>query len=492
MKLDKTENSRHVNSKNRDFNPLFCPKNVVIYKASPKISFFVEGFLRQGFDIDNLYLISSKHDSLNGIKCYKTFDEIPIEEIDLLILSIRRELLIESLNYILEKKKIKFIHIFTAGTGESDELGKKLELKLARLLQSHENTRAIGPNCMGIYCPKGKIAYYASFPVEPGNIGLIFQSGDLHSKMIKFGSSRYKLNFAKGVSVGNCVDIQVSELLEYYNNDDEIDLICVYFEGFPRNSMNEGRKLFKTFRKIKKPVLFMRGGITNRGKSAVLTHTGTIASSQNIWKAVFKQTPVIQVEPSLDDLIDYAFMFHHLIKMYKNLKKDIIYPKNKKALVILWSGGFGILATDTLTELGIELPRFEGEMLEKLKKIYPLKIGSLSNPLDLPWITSRPEFFEISKNAISGEIDLIIVETDAWRELESDRFKQYYENLLKLKNYSEGLGKIFVIILHQYPSKSREIFYNMLLEDEFLVYPTIKNAAIAFLKLHEYGKKINV
>ena len=467
---------------------LFKPKNVVIFNFNQKISFFVDGFKRQGFDLENLYLISTIEEEYSDIKCYKTFDDIQEDTIDLLILSVRRELLIKSLGDILSKKKVKFVHIFTAGTGEFDELGMEIEYQLKKLLDNYEDTRAIGPNCMGLYSPRGKTAYYSSFPIEEGNIGLIFQSGDLHSKMIKFGSKRYGLRFSIGISIGNCVDIQISEILEFFNHDDATDVICVYFEGISPLYKNEGKILFNVLKKMKKPVLFMRGGRTKRGQTAILTHTGALATKSDIWSAIFKQTPVIEIPPSLDDLVDQVYLFSHYIPRFKDDNNDIIYPVNKRALVILWSGGFGILATDTLTELGLELPHFEGEILESLKKIYPLKIGSLSNPLDLPWIIHRKEFVELSKAAIGENIDLVIIETDAWKDTEDERFKSYYSNLLELRAYVESLNKSFIIILHQYPSESQAKFTNMLMKDGFIVYPTIEGAAKSFLKLYEYGK----
>ncbi|NVM38426.1 MAG: hypothetical protein HWN81_22735 [Candidatus Lokiarchaeota archaeon] len=467
----------------------FKPKNVVIFNFNQKISFFVDGFKRQGYDLENLYLISTKEEEYTDLKCYKTFDDIQEDTIDLLILSVRRELLIKSLEDILSKKKVKFIHIFTAGTGEFDELGMEIEHRLKEILDNHKDTRAIGPNCMGLYSPRGKTAYYSSFPIEEGNIGLIFQSGDLHSKMIKFGSKRYGLRFSIGISIGNCVDLQISEILEFFNHDDATDVICVYFEGISPLYKNEGKILFSVLKKMKKPVLFMRGGRTKRGQAATLTHTGALGTKSDIWGAIFKQTPLIEIPPSLDELLDHVYLFSHYIPRVKDKVNENIYPVNKRALVILWSGGFGILATDTLTELGLELPYFKGETLENLKKIYPIKIGSLSNPLDLPWIIHRKEFVEICKAAIGENIDLVIIETDAWRDTEDGRFKSYYTNLLELRAYVESLNKIFIIILHQYPSESQARFTNMLMEDDFIVYPTIEAAAKSFLKLFEYGKK---
>ena len=224
---------------------LFNPKNVVILRVGGAIEPMVKGFKRQGFDLEKLYLISPREESFLGVRCYKSLDEIPVDQIDLLILSIRRDLLVETLQEVLLKKKVNFIHIFTAGTGEFDQTGSEIERELKRILDNHKNTRSIGPNCMGIYSPRGKTAYYSSFPEELGNIGLVFQSGDLHSKLIKFGSRRYHLRFSIGVSIGNCVDIQISEILQYLNEDKDTDVICVYFEGISPIHKNEGKTLLE-------------------------------------------------------------------------------------------------------------------------------------------------------------------------------------------------------------------------------------------------------
>ena len=474
------------------FERLFKPKNVLIYEAKPKISFFVDGFIRQGYNLENLYLVSTKVEKILGIKCVKSVEDVPVDSIDLVILSVRRDNLIKELSNILSRKIVKFIHIFTAGTGEFDEKGVIIERKIKEILNAYPSTRSIGPNCMGVYCPHGKIAYYSSFPIESGDVGLIFQSGDLHSKMVKFGARRFNLRFSKGVSVGNCVDIQVSEFLQYLNSDNETQVICVYFEGLPVLHKNEGKRLLEILKNMKKPVLFMRGGRTERGQAAVLTHTGSLASKSNIWKAIFKQTPIIDVPPSLDELIDYTYLFSTHIQNYKDRNKEIEYPKSKNVLVILWSGGFGILATDLLTELGLNLPIISGKKIDALKQIYPIRIGSLSNPLDMPWIISSKVYLEVCKAAIDDTIDLVLVVTDAWRNLEDDKFTNFYSNLLGIRKHVESLDKIFVIILPQYPSESRKILSNKLKNDGFFVYESIESAAKSFLKLYEYGKKRKV
>jgi len=475
-------------------NFLFKPNNIAIFEAKDKLYYFIMGYKEHGYNLDNLYLINPVEEELFGIKCYKSIEDIPADEIDLFILAVQRDNLIDSLKNALIKKKIKFIHIFSAGTGESDEKGLKIEKELKQILQETENnTRAIGPNCMGLYCPEGKNTYSPTFPKERGNIGLIFHSGDLHSKMITYSSIRYRMTFSKGVSLGNCIDLQISDFLEHFNHDKDIDFVCVYFEGFSKYRKKEGIRLFNLLKTMKKPVLILRGGRTSRAQTAVQTHTGSLGSPRRLWEALYSQTNVIEAGIELDDLIDYAYVFNEFFKKYRNLPIENqikFYPKTNNALVILWSGGLGILDTDTLTELGINLPYFEGIEKEKLLEIYPLKIGSLSNPLDLPWIVATDVFPELCKAAVSEKIDLVILETDSPMHWDKERFQRYYKNLLEIRDHVNSLNKLFILIFPEYPHRKRLKYYNKLLNDGFIVYSSVTRAAKAFLALYEYGKNL--
>ncbi len=471
---------------------LFYPRNVAIYEASEKLWYFMMGLEELKFDKNKLYLISPSKEKLFDMKCYQSLDDVPDNTIDYLILSVGRNRIVESLKKILPQKEIKTMHIFTAGMGESDNAGVYIEKEVYDILNDdNNNTRAIGPNCMGVYSTKGHLAYEPLFPKEPGNISLVFQSGDLHSQMIRIGSERHGLRFSKGVSIGNCVDLQISDFLEYYNNDEDTNLILVYLEGINALYPNEGKRLLNTFKSMKKPVLFMNGGSTERAQTAALSHTGSIGTNQKIWKGIYQQTPIIEVPTSLDDMIDYAYLFSNVINRYKNNKKEVTYPKGKNALTILWSGGFGILATNTLTELGLNVPYFEGETLEKLRKIYPVKIGSLSNPIDLPWISSSDKYLELALTAITEDMNLVMILTDAWEEFEEEEHsKKQYNNLLKIKEHTESMGNVLILILPEYPARRRKRYLNKLTRDDFIVYPNFRRAAKSFLALYEYGKKI--
>ena len=195
---------------NHSLDLLFKPKNIAIYTASEKLYYFIMGFKEHEYDLNNLYLVSPNNDELFGIKCIKSIEDIPSDTIDLCIIAVRRDILVKSLREVLSKKKVKFIHFFSAGAGESDEIGVKIGRELRDILDKNENkVRAIGPNCMGLYCPEGKNTYTPTFPREPGHIGLIFHSGDLHSKMIIYSNFRHNMTFSKGVSVVGGVSCMV-------------------------------------------------------------------------------------------------------------------------------------------------------------------------------------------------------------------------------------------------------------------------------------------
>ncbi|MBY8985180.1 MAG: CoA-binding protein [Candidatus Lokiarchaeota archaeon] len=479
----------------RTLDTLFNPRNIAIYKASNKLDYFLMGLREHKFRTDKLYLVNPEVEEVFGQKTIKSLEEIPEDYIDLLILAVGRDKIIETIKTLLHQKQIKTIHIFTAGMGESDNVGKELEKEMMKILHNNKHSiRAIGPNCMGVYSPKGHISYEPFLPTEPGNISFVFQSGDLHSQTIRIGARRYNLRFSKGASVGNCVDLQVSEFLKYFNDDIDTDIIGVYFEGFSKLHPNEGKKLLESLKSMKKPVLFMNGGNTERAQTAVLTHTGSIGSNKKIWDAIIKQTSIINVPTSMDDMIDYLYLFNNHINRFKKIGKkleEVKYPTGNNVLLILWSGGFGIIDTNILTELGLNVPYFEGERLEKLREIYPIKIGSLNNPIDIPWISSSATYLEVAKTAISENIDVVMIETDTFGDDFNEEYQSnYYKNLLKVKEYTESLGKTFMLILPQYPGRNRENYLNKLFKDGFIVYPSVRRAGKSFMALYEYGKKV--
>jgi acyl-CoA synthetase (NDP forming) len=476
-----------------NLDPLFKPRTIAIYEAKDKLHYFINGLKDHSFDLDHLYLISPTLPELFGIPCYPSIADVPAEEIDLVILAVARERLLESVCAILQAKSVKFFHLYTAGTGELDDQGLQIEVELKDIL-AESCVRAIGPNCMGVYCPAGHTTIYPIFSTEPGHVGLIFQSGDLHTRFIIYGNLRHQFRFSKGVSVGNCLDLQVADFLAYLNEDEDTDFVCVYFEGFSRLHPGEGRHLQAVLAGMQKPVLFVRGGRTGRAQSAVQSHTGTLGTAGKMWDAVARQTGLIEAGGSIDDLLDCAYLFQHFFNQHRGASPEklaVFLPKTKNALVALWSGGLGVLDTDILTEQGVHLPLFTGEVKEQLQQVYPLKVGSLANPLDLPWLADTDDFANIISAAAAGDVDVVIIETESAINFDADRHAKYYQNLLQIKARVVGeCNKILLMILPEYPHPLRAEYYDQLVRDGFIVYSSIERAGKAFLALQAWGKKL--
>ena len=149
-------------------------------------------------------------------------------------------------------------------------------------------TRIIGPNCIGIHCTEASIT--CDIPKSPisgiGKVAFLGQSGGMTHNFMRMAHSR-KLELNKVVSYGNQIDLKVEDYLEYLAKDDTVKVIAAYIEDI-KNARRFMDALNKTTRK--KPVVILKGGITEQGAKAAASHTGAMAASHEIWTAVMKQS----------------------------------------------------------------------------------------------------------------------------------------------------------------------------------------------------------
>ncbi|MDD1776755.1 MAG: CoA-binding protein, partial [Candidatus Helarchaeota archaeon] len=159
---------------------LFYPRSIAVIEASSKREWQVLGLTGRNYE-GKLYLVSKEEDTVFGIKCYKDVSDLP-NGLDHAIISVNRNLLKETIEKCIEKN-FATLHIFAAGGAEFDEKGEQIEHELYVLIKN-SSTRAIGPNCMGIYSPEGKYAYSPQFSQKVGNVALVSHSGDLTTQFI--------------------------------------------------------------------------------------------------------------------------------------------------------------------------------------------------------------------------------------------------------------------------------------------------------------------
>jgi len=199
---------------------------------------------------------------------------------------------------------------------------------------------------------------------KQGKISFVTQSGALGAAILDMAAEKnYK--FSKFISIGNSLDIDASDILEYLNKDKTTQIICLYIEG-----LKDGRKFLNVVSKIKKPIIAIKGGVTQEGSKAAQSHTGSLAGSADVYKGIFKQLNIVSVN-SLEEMFD-------TLKLFDKLEV----PSGNKVQVITNGGGYGILAADGLSENNLPLATLSNKTISALRKIFPPTV-SLSNPMDL-------------------------------------------------------------------------------------------------------------
>ncbi|MHC4341125.1 MAG: hypothetical protein ACYSX0_13055, partial [Planctomycetota bacterium] len=282
----------------------------------------------------------------------------------------------------------------TAGFGESG-LAERAELE-RRLLEKARAAgfRIIGPNCVGLYVPGSRIANTMGAPLEPGPIGFLSQSGG-HAQNLPLDGGPRGLRFSKVVSYGNALDVDEGELLEYFGEDGETEIIAGYIEG-----VRDGRRFLRSLRDAaaRKPVVVYKAGRTEEGQRAAQSHTASLTSSVAVFEGVCRQANAIRVD-SLDEMIDVLVA----------LRFGTPLPRGRGVAVFGGGGGPSVLASDEIADAGLELPRLSPEVQAELGRYLPVDGSILSNPVDTTNLAS-PEAIATAARILGQvpEVDMLL------------------------------------------------------------------------------------
>ena len=404
----------------RKFEHIFYPRTVAVIGASES-----DGFSQalMGTKLkDGLFLVNPKYKELNGRRCYASILDVK-DEIDYVVIAVPALLVPKVLTECIEKD-VKAVHVFTAGFSETGlEERKILEDEVRQIAKG--KVSLIGPNCMGICCPKSGLAFVPGILTREDSVGVISQSGTFAEQFLSVGELR-NIKFSKVVSYGNAVDLDCPDFLEYLTHDSKTEVIALYLEGTKngerlRAAMTKATKL--------KPVLALKGGVTEHGRRAASSHTGSLAGSPEVWSSLFRQVGVIQVE-DFDELLDTALAL-----------SCVPLPSGKGTAIITNSGGFSVLETDLCVKAGLEVPRFTEETVAELRKMVPIAGTSVNNPLDA-W----PIFYNvpgttgtladaIKKLSHDKNIDSIVLHFDEVRYLRyvlGEAFENFLNELVRI------------------------------------------------------------
>ena len=404
----------------------FHPEAVAVAGASEDHLSFGHQFFRHLLDYNytgHIYPVNPNKESILGLKAYPDLKSIP-GPVDYVICCLPASMVLDLLAEC-PAKGVKIVHLVTArlsetGRQEARELEAEM-LKVARRL----NIRLIGPNCMGIYYPRGRIANGYNLPRESGNIGAVFQSGGSSTMLIRYGELR-GLRFSKVISYGNALDLDESDFLDYLAQDDETEIIAAYFEG-----VKDGRKFLEALTDAArvKPVIAIKGGRGVAGSKAVTSHTAAIAGSASVWETVFKKAGVIPAQ-DLSELVDLlvAFSFLPPIMGYR-------------VGILSAGGGLSVMSADICEEAGLAVPPMPNKIREELKVKAPEIWDWIGNPIDISIMGAvSVGFAEILKElprlmAGSPHFDFLIGEfsddnpflTELWKDLAAGQAQMFID-----------------------------------------------------------------
>jgi acetyl coenzyme A synthetase (ADP forming)-like protein len=347
--------------------PFFEPEAVAVIGASRRRGSIGGELFRNILQSDfagAAFPVNLKGEPVSGVRAYRSIDEIS-DPVDLAVICLPAEQVIDAAEQALSRG-VPALCVISAGFAEMGAEGRALQERLLALVRAH-GARLVGPNCLGIAVPgRGLNATFAPRALPSGRIGFSSQSGALGLALLEKAAD-HSLGFSSFVSIGNKADVSSNDLLEWWEQDENTDLVLLYLESFgnPRTFSRVARRVAR-----RKPILALKAGSTSAGSRAAGSHTAALAGSDAAVDALFHQTGVLRAT-TLEELVDAAAL----------LSRQPL-PAGRRVGVITNAGGLGILCADACESAGLELPALTEETRATLAPLVPAE-ASLANPVDL-------------------------------------------------------------------------------------------------------------
>ena len=346
---------------------LFEPSCIAIIGAAreeTKIGHIVlKNLIDSGFP-GKLFPINPKSSEILGLKSFASILEIP-EPVDMAVICVPNEYVPDVVENC-GRKGVNAVIIITAGFKEMGKEGAELERRVAEIRLRY-GMRILGPNCLGVINTHAKMnaTFTKNYP-RSGPIAITSQSGAICSTLLDW-SSEVKVGFSKFISVGNKVDIDEADLLEYLRDDPMTKVIGMYIEGTERG-IDFMRQAALT--SMTKPVIVLKSGRTSSGAKAASSHTGALSGSDKVYEAALSQSGTIRVK-TLEEMLDLLLVFANLPPL-----------KPGGVAIVTNAGGLGVLAADSCGDYGLSMVTFSPETIQKLKSNLPEE-ANLYNPVDV-------------------------------------------------------------------------------------------------------------
>jgi acetyltransferase len=352
------------------------PKSVAVIGASTspdKLGHeILKNILAGGYQ-GAVYPINPKADAILDLPCHANIKDLK-EPPDLAVLIIPARFVPQAIQDCGEKG-VQGAVIITGGFSEAGPEGEALQQQTAEIARNF-GVRLIGPNCQGVNNPHHPIC--ASWPLLTyhGKIAVISQSGTVGAAMMDWFSEE-KLGVSSFVSMGNRADVDEADLIDYFNQDDNTEVIAAYIEGIKRAG-----KFLEVMERLQKPLVVLKSGRTPKGKVAAESHTKALAGADAIYDSLFEKFDVCRAY-NVEEFYDFAKAFAYLQP-----------PKGNNILFITTSGGAAILATDQAEQEGLDAAPLPKKVVEAITPLIPAH-AIKANPIDLTGDATAQMFADV-------------------------------------------------------------------------------------------------
>ncbi len=347
----------------------FKPSSVVVVGASKRRggSQTIRNLLF-GFE-GEIFLVNPRHKEIMGLPCYTSVDDLPYP-VDLAILVIPARVVCPVIEACARKGVLR-VMIQSGGYAEVGDQGKKNQERFMAVGEK-AGIRIWGPNCMGMVDIPGRNFFTFMSPriyedaVIDGRVSLVVQSGMLSAGFLVDLLSQRNIGVGKICSIGNKADVDECDVLPYLLDDPETDAVAMYLESVPR-----GRLLLEIIKGADKPVVVLKGGKSELGARAAMSHTASLAGNARLLSDILESVGVT-----------YAADFHQMVDLARALAVNPSIPSSCRVAVVSFSGAAGILSCDLLEKYGLDVALFSKNTISSLEELYPdwMPVG---NPIDL-------------------------------------------------------------------------------------------------------------
>jgi len=343
---------------------LFWPRSVAVVGGSPRATSpgraVVANLKAAGFE-GPLHVVNPRYDAIEGIRTVRSLGELR-QAPDLAVIAAPADQ-VPAIVAAAGEQGTPAAIIITAGLGHgTGSLAEACE-KAAR----QTGLRLVGPNCLGVMAPHARLnASFAAHTPQPGDLALISQSGAVAAGLVEWAATR-RIGFSAIVSLGDSIDVDFGDTLDYFAVDRRTRAILLYVE-----SIRDARKFMSAARAAArvKPVLVAKAGRHAQGAQAARTHTGALAGSDAVYDAAFRRAGLLRVL-DLDELFAAAETLGQLKPF-----------AGERLAVLTNGGGIGVLAVDRLADLGGKLATLSPATRTALDAALP-PIWSGANPVDI-------------------------------------------------------------------------------------------------------------